>query len=67
MSELALLTSLQTGALEGPKETVDLDPLQALHGLQKLCLAGGFTRFHQGRFSGTTLPSYLASLCLYGT
>ena len=64
MSELALLTSLQTVALEGPEETVDLDPLQALHGLPKLYLAGGVTPFHQGT-SCTTLPSHLTSL--YGT
>ena len=67
MSEIALLTSVQTLALEGPEDTVDLDPLQSLHGLQTLYLAGGFTPFHQGRYSCTALPSHLMSLCLYGT
>lgn len=53
--------------MEGPEDTVDLDLLHALHGLQTLYLAGGFTPFHQRRYSCTALPSHLTSLCLYGT
>ena len=67
VSELALLTSIQTLALEGPEDTVDLDPLHALLGLQKLYLAGGFTPFQQGRYGCTRLPEHLTSLCLYAT
>lgn len=47
MSELALPTSIQTLALEGPEDTVDLNPLQALHGLQHMYLAGGPLHFNK--------------------
>ena len=67
VSELALLTLTQSLALEGPEGTADLDPLHALLGLQKLYLAGAFAPFQQGRYSCTTLPEHLTSLCLYAT